>query len=79
MTKTVKAADFKQTCLALMDDVEATGSSILITKRGKPVARLVPVEQERPQALGCLRDAIEILDEDFTLPAWKVSPRKGRA
>ena len=79
MTKTVRAADFKQRCLALMDDVAATGDSILITKRGKPIARLVPVEQARPQALGCLRDVLEILDEDFTLPAWTVSARKGRA
>jgi len=78
MTRTVKAADFKQRCLALMDDVAATGDSIIITKRGKPVARLAPLEQARPQALGCLRDAIEIHDEDFALPEWKVSPRKGR-
>lgn len=76
MARTIKAAEFKQTCLALMDEVASTGGTIIITKRGKPVARLAPVA-ERPQALGCLEGALEIVDEDFSLPAWKVNPRKG--
>lgn len=41
----ITAAEFKARCLALMDEVEATGEEIVITKRGKPVARLVPLEQ----------------------------------
>jgi prevent-host-death family protein len=40
--KTVPAGEFKARCLALMDEVKATGEPILITKRGKPVARVVP-------------------------------------
>jgi antitoxin (DNA-binding transcriptional repressor) of toxin-antitoxin stability system len=39
MPRTVKAAEFKQTCLALMDEVERGGEPIVITKRGKPVAK----------------------------------------
>jgi len=34
-------------CLRLIDEVAASGKSIVITKRGRPVARLVPVEPER--------------------------------
>ncbi len=78
MARMVKAAEFKQTCLALMDEVANTGGTIIITKRGKPVARLVPVTEQRPQALGCLEGAVAIVDEDFSLPAWTVSPRKGK-
>ncbi len=78
MARTIKAAEFKQTCLALMDEVAAGGESILITKRGKVVAKLAPVLDERPPALGCLKGAIEIVDDDFSLPEWTVSPRKGR-
>ena len=78
MTRTIKAADFKQTCLALMDEVERGGESIIITKRGKPVAKLGPVTDVRPQALGCLKNTLEILDEDFALTEWTVSSRKGR-
>lgn len=39
----IKAGEFKAKCLQLMDDVAETGDTIVVTKRGKPVARLVPV------------------------------------
>jgi prevent-host-death family protein len=42
--KTVAAGEFKARCLALLDEVAETGRPLLVTKRGKPVARLVPVE-----------------------------------
>lgn len=54
------------------------GETILITKRGKIVAKLAPVTDARPQALGCSKGALEIADEDFSLPDWTVSARKGR-
>jgi prevent-host-death family protein len=51
----VTAADFKARCLQLMDDVHAKGGSIVITKRGKPIARLVPIEDpKRRDIFGCL-------------------------
>jgi prevent-host-death family protein len=40
----IPAAEFKAKCLAIMDEVEANGETIVITKRGKPVARLAPLE-----------------------------------
>ncbi len=42
--KTVPAGEFKARCLALLDEVAETGKPLLVTKRGKPVARVVPVE-----------------------------------
>lgn len=45
--KQVSASVFKAQCLALLDDVAATGESIVVTKRGKPVARVLPVEAPR--------------------------------
>ena len=44
--RTVMASRFKQQCLALLDQVEATGTPIVVTKHGRPVARVVPVERE---------------------------------
>ena len=44
----IGAATFKARCLQLMDEVARTGRSIVITKRGKPVARLIPVEKPAP-------------------------------
>ncbi len=79
MSRTVKAAEFKQTCLALMDEVSSFGETILITKRGKLVAKLVPVVDSRSQALGCLKGALDVFDDDFSQPEWTVSSRKGRS
>jgi prevent-host-death family protein len=45
---TVPAGEFKARCLALLDRVAETGEEIVVTKRGKPVARVVPVEPPRP-------------------------------
>ena len=42
---TIPAGEFKQKCLALIDQVAATGSAIVISKYGKPVARLMPLEE----------------------------------
>lgn len=70
MPRTIRAAAFKQTCLALMDEVHEGGEPIFITKRGKIVAKLAPAAEARPSALGCLRDALEVIDEDFSIPAW---------
>jgi len=40
--QTIKASEFKATCLRLMDEVSRTGEPIIITKNGKPISRLVP-------------------------------------
>lgn len=40
---TIGAGDFKAKCLRLIDDVGTKRQTLLITKRGRPVARLVPV------------------------------------
>ena len=45
--KTIPAGAFKQGCLRILDEVAETHQEVVITKRGKPVAKLVPVKQER--------------------------------
>jgi prevent-host-death family protein len=42
--KTIPAGEFKARCLALLDLVSETGEELIVTKRGKPVARLLPAE-----------------------------------
>jgi prevent-host-death family protein len=56
----VPAGEFKARCLKLMDEVRATRRPIVITKRGKPVARLVPVEEEMPSIFGRMRGTVTI-------------------
>ena len=44
--RTIAAGKFKATCLAVMDEVQARREPVVITKNGKPVAKMVPVEME---------------------------------
>jgi prevent-host-death family protein len=60
MTMT-SAGDFKAKCLALMDDVQSSGGEILITKRGRPVARLISAAPRRPSSLfGRMSGSVQI-------------------
>ena len=56
--KTMGAAKFKEQCLALLDRLDAEG--LIITKHGKPVARVVPYEREFNEVIGSLRGKIEV-------------------
>jgi prevent-host-death family protein len=50
--KTMPAGAFKVHCLKVMDEVQSKRQSVIITKRGKPVAKLVPVEQKTDDIYG---------------------------
>ena len=45
---TISATGFKAKCLSLIDEVQEQGSELIISKHGRPVARLVPVGAEKP-------------------------------
>ena len=47
----IPAGKFKATCLALLDEVAETGIELIVTKHGKPVARVVPLEDQEPPSL----------------------------
>jgi len=66
--KKIAAGAFKAKCLALMDEVQAKRQPILITKHGKPVAKLSPVEQESDEIFDLLKDEITIVG-DVVSPA----------
>lgn len=44
-TRTVSASQFKAKCLGMLDEVAATGEEIVITKRGRPVARVLAADK----------------------------------
>jgi len=62
----VGAGDFKARCLQLIDDVAEHREPLIITKRGKPVAKLVPIEPEKP-LFGALKGSV-IRETDITSP-----------
>lgn len=67
--RTMPAGEFKAKCLEVLDRVARDGSAYLVTKRGRPVARVVPVEEAKPRSLRrsvtYLDDIVEPLDDDW--------------
>ena len=62
-SRTMKASEFKAKCLRLMDEVAEDGGEIVITKNGRPVAKLTAF-QERPKSLfGAGRGRMKILGD----------------
>lgn len=71
--KTISAATFKAQCLSLMDDVRSSRQPLVITKRGRPVAKLVPLEEPKDDFIGRLEGVFEVvgeLDDDGPEP-WE--------
>ena len=65
---TIPAAEFKAKCLKIMDDVERRRITVMITKRGRPVARIVPPDSNRPSTLfGALKGSV-IIKGDIISP-----------
>jgi len=65
----MKASEFKAKCLAVLDEVRESGREVTITKRGKPVAKLVPVDKT-DSLLGSAK--ILVSDEEFIAPLDEV-------
>jgi len=67
--RTIPAGRFKAQCLRLLDEVAETGETIVVTKRGKPVAKLQPVE-EPPSLKGSVIYLVS--DEELIAPIDEV-------
>ncbi len=71
--KHIAAAKFKETCLALLDDVDPDG--IVITKRGKPVAKLIPFDGTSADLIGALSGKVLITGDILTTGVdWDAQP-----
>ena len=77
--RTIPAGEFKAKCLAIMDEVQSGGKPVLITKRGKPVARLMPLESatdSEPRPIfgawqGKLRIVGDIVSSPYSDAEWE--------
>lgn len=61
--KTMAAGEFKARCLQVMEQVNSTRTPVVITKRGRPIAKLVPVDEFRSEVFDSLKGKIEILGD----------------
>ena len=72
--KTMGAGTFKVHCLAVMDEVQAKRKTILITKHGKPVAKLVPADKDTDDIYGFLAGkgtiAGDVVSPAISLKDW---------
>ena len=55
------AGEFKARCLRVMEEVRKYRTPVVITKKGKPVAKLVPPDEPKKSVFGCMRDKIKII------------------
>lgn len=72
--KSMPAGKFKTKCLAVMDEVQAKRESVVITKHGKPVAKLVPITSQDDDLCGLFRGKVQIVGDvvspALTLDEW---------
>jgi prevent-host-death family protein len=84
--RTMAAGEFKAKCLAVMAEVNATGQPLLVTKRGKPLARVMPLgediaEEETESIFGFMRGmgtiTGDIVSSEFTDEEWEQMADEG--
>lgn len=62
----IPAGEFKAKCLQLMDEVNRTGMELIITKRGIPVARLLPMRKRPDSPFGWMEGTFRIVGDIVT-------------
>ena len=61
---TINASRFKEQCLRILDNL--TGDGFIITKHGKPVAKLIPIEASSAENIGKLKGKLSIKGDIYT-------------
>jgi prevent-host-death family protein len=61
--KRMQAGEFKARCLAVMKRIQATGEPVLVTKRGTPVVKVVPVEPEESDLFGFMAGEFKVVGD----------------
>lgn len=74
--KQMRASVFKARCLAVMDDVQATGEPVIVTKRGKPVVKVIAIKPENDDIFGFMAGKAKIIGDIESpvvpLKDWKI-------
>jgi prevent-host-death family protein len=75
--KQMAAGAFKAQCLAVMKKIQATGEPVIVTKRGAPVVKVVPVESGKSNIFGFMKGKVKIVgDIEAPIPVeWEVTKK----
>ncbi len=63
MNEKIPAGEFKAKCLQVIDEVQRLRTPIIITKRGKPVAKLVPLDEHPESFIGSMKGTMEVIGD----------------
>ena len=63
MNDKIPAGEFKAKCLQVLDEVQRLRMQVIITKRGKPVAKLVPLDEHPESFIGSMKETMEIIGD----------------
>ena len=75
----IRATDFRTRCLEILDEVHATGDSVVVTRRGKPIVKIVRVAPTGGDIFGFMKDKAEIVgDIESPIPEWSTGKRRPR-
>jgi prevent-host-death family protein len=71
------ASAFKARCLAVMKKVQTTGEPVVVTKRGEPLVKVVPIKPEKNDVFGFMTGKVKILgDIESPIPIeWEVTKK----
>lgn len=69
---TIAAGEFKSKCLHILDEVKKTREPVTVTKRGKPVAKVVPIPAEPGSSYGMAKGTLLYADDDDLLSTGEV-------
>jgi len=70
----IAAGEFKARCLKLMEDVRSTREPLVVTKRGKPLVKLVPADDEKDDFIGRLEGVFRVVgDIESPIDGWESS------
>jgi len=77
--RTIPAGEFKARCLRVMEEVKKYRTAVVITKKGRPVAKLVPPDAPATDVFGCMAGTARIVGDIeapvLTAEAWKAMGR----
>ena len=75
--KQMPVGTFKARCLAVMKKVQATGEPVVLTRRGEPVVKVVPVEREKNNIFGFMTGKVKIVgDIESPIPVeWETTKK----
>jgi prevent-host-death family protein len=61
--RTIPAGEFKARCLRIMEEVRKYRTPLVITKKGRPVAKLVPADEPATEVFGCMAGTARIVGD----------------